>query len=673
MKQKTIILALFGAIASPLAASAATPAALDTIVVTATRFSVLPENSSVNVTVVTAADIEKSAAKTLPDLLAQHAGIQMRSNDGTPDKAIDMRGFGVTGNQNTLVLLDGQPLNDIELTSIRWSAIPLASIERIEIVNGSGAVLYGGGATGGTINIITKRPSREMRGNASAGLGSFGTREWKLALSGTADRVGMRVTASGLESSNYRANNAITQNNLEADLRTAAGTGDVFLKFGADNQNLRYPGVRTVDPTIGLNQLLTDPRGTSTPLDYGTRNGEHISLGGVQQLGFGELAGEISYRNKNQKAYFAAFGGSYLDTGLNVLSFTPRVKIPYQMGSSGNELIVGVDMADWNYDSRRATSPAMITTPATHILATQNNRALYLQNVTQLGSLTKMTLGARSQRVEYNARDAVNPAAYATGAQGRTAEAYELGLRHGLNQDMAVFGRVGRSFRVATVDEIFDQYGGLLFDSKISMLEPQTSQDSEAGIDYKSESSRVRATLFQMNLNNEIFYNALTFTNMNLSPTRRYGLELEGMHRYSETFEVGASYSYTVAKFREGSYGGVNVAGNAIPLVSRQRFTLSPSWRVSEKNTLSSNLLYVGRQNFDNDLTNTFGQKMSSYTVVDVKFNHREGAWLLSAAVNNLLSAQYVTYGVASNFTPGRYNAYPMQQRNLSFVATYQF
>ncbi|MFA6061298.1 MAG: TonB-dependent receptor [Gallionella sp.] len=673
MKQKTIILALFGAIASPLAASAATPAALDTIVVTATRFSVLPENSSVNVTVVTAADIEKSAAKTLPDLLAQHAGIQMRSNDGTPDKAIDMRGFGVTGNQNTLVLLDGQPLNDIELTSIRWSAIPLASIERIEIVNGSGAVLYGGGATGGTINIITKRPSREMRGNASAGLGSFGTREWQLALSGTADRVGMRVTASGLESSNYRANNAITQNNLEADLRTAAGTGDVFLKFGADNQNLRYPGVRTVDPTIGLNQLLTDPRGTSTPLDYGTRNGEHISLGGVQQLGFGELAGEISYRNKNQKAYFAAFGGSYLDTGLNVLSFTPRVKIPYQMGSSGNELIVGVDMADWNYDSRRATSPAMITTPATHILATQNNRALYLQNVTQLGSLTKMTLGARSQRVEYNARDAVNPAAYATGAQGRTAEAYELGLRHGLNQDMAVFGRVGRSFRVATVDEIFDQYGGLLFDSKISMLEPQTSQDSEAGIDYKSESSRVRATLFQMNLNNEIFYSALTFTNMNLSPTRRYGLELEGMHRYSETFEVGASYSYTVAKFREGSYGGVNVAGNAIPLVSRQRFTLSPSWRVSEKNTLSSNLLYVGRQNFDNDLTNTFGQKMSSYTVVDVKFNHREGAWLLSAAVNNLLSAQYVTYGVASNFTPGRYNAYPMQQRNLSFVATYQF
>lgn len=672
MKQKTIIFALFGAIASPLAAYAEVPV-MDEIVVTATRFSVAPANSSVNVTVVTAADIEKSAAKTLPDLLAQHAGIQMRSNDGTPDKAIDLRGFGVTGNQNTLVLLDGLPLNDIELTSIRWSAISLASIERIEIVNGSGAVLYGGGSTGGTINIITKRPSREMRGNASAGLGSYGTREWQLALSGMADRVGMRVTASGLDSSNYRANNAFLQNNLEADLRTAVGTGDIFIKFGADNQNLRYPGNRRVNPAVGINQLVADPRGTSTPLDYGTRNGEHVSMGVTQQLGFGELAGEISYRNKNQKAYFAAFGGAYLDTGLNVLSFTPRVKIPYQMGGAGNELIVGLDMADWNYDSRRATSPATITTPAVQILATQNNRALYLQNVAQLGSNTKMTLGARSQRVEYNARDAVSLAAYAAGAQGRTANAYELGLRHGLNQDLAVFGRFGRSFRIATVDEIFDQYGGPLFDSKISMLEPQTSQDSEAGVDYKSESNSLRATLFQMNLNNEISYNALTFANMNLSPTRRYGLELEGMHRYSAAFEVGASYSYTVAKFRQGSYGGVNVAGNAIPLVPRQRFTLSPSWRISDKDTFSSNLLYVGKQNFDNDQANIFGQKMPAYMTVDLKLSHREGSWLLAVAANNLFNEKYFTYAISGGAGTGVYNAYPMQGRNLSLNASYQF
>lgn len=687
-----ITVALFSAIALPFSAyaealhshSAKSPddgdisrwlTPMELVIVTPTRFATAPETSPVDVTVITASDIEKSAAKTLPTLLAQHVGIQVRSNDGTPDMAIDLRGFGMTGNQNTLVLLDGQQLNDIELTSIRWSAIPLASIERIEIVNSSGAVLYGGGATGGTINIITKRPSKEMRGNAGIGLGSYGTKEWQLAISGSGDRVGMRVTASGLDSSNYRANNNIAQKNLEADLRTDVGHGEAILKFGADNQNLRYPGPRKVNPTTGINELASDPRGTSTPLDYGKRDGAHVSIGTSQQFDFGQVAGELSYRDKEQQAYFdyGVWGGAYLDTKLNLLSFTPRVKVPYQLGGSGNELIVGVDIADWDYDSRRSSSPASIGTPTTHILAKQSNRALYAQNTTQIGIATQLTLGTRSQRVEYQARDAANPAADASGNRGRIVNAYELGLRQILNQDVSLFGRIGRSFRIATVDEIFDQYGGSLGGSKITILEPQTSQDSEAGIDYKSGNNKVRAALFQMNLNKEIHYNAITFTNMNLSPTRRYGLELEGTHNYTDALAVTVAYSYTIAKFREGTYGGVNVSGNDIPLVPRHRFALSSSWKVSEKTTLSSNANYVGKQHFDNDQANTFGQQMPAYITVDMKLSHRAGSWLLAAAVNNLLNRRYFTYAVASTATPGSYSTYPMQERNFLLNVTYEF
>jgi iron complex outermembrane receptor protein len=669
MKHKYLLGALLCAVT---AFAQAENNSLDEVVVTASRFSTAPENSAVNVTVISAEDIEKSAAKTLPAILAQHAGIQVRSNDGTQDMAIDLRGFGMTGNQNTLVLLDGQQLNDIELTSVRWSAIPLASIARIEIVNGGGAVLYGGGATGGTINIITKRPSKEMRGNAQIGLGSYGAKEWQLALSGTRERIGMRVTVGGLDSSNYRANNNIAQNNIEADLRTEAGHGDAILKFGADTQNLRYPGNREVNPTSGVNQLAADPRGTSTPLDYGNRNGEHISLGTDQQLDFGLLSGEISYRKKKQQAYFAAFGGSYLDTGLSLLSITPRVKIPFQLGSSGNELIIGTDIAYWDYDSRRSNSPASIGTPTTHLLAKQSNRAVYAQNTMQLGAETKLTLGLRSQHVDYQARDAANTAAYASGTQGRMVNASEIGLRHRLDQSLSLFGRLGRSFRTATVDEIFDQYGGSSFDSKITLLEPQTSQDSEAGIDYKGEQNKVRASLFQMNLNNEIHYNAITFSNMNLSPTRRYGLELEGAHYYTDALEFAVAYSYTVAKFREGNYGGVNVSGNNVPLVPRQKLIFSSSWKISEKTTLSGNANYVGEQHFDNDQANTFSQNMPAYATADMKLSHREGSWLFNASVNNLFDHQYFNYAICSASTPGKYNAYPMSGRTVFLELRYQ-
>ena len=66
-----------------------------------------------------------------------------------------------------------------------------------------------------------------------------------------------------------------------------------------------------------------------------------------------------------------------------------------------------------------------------------------------------------------------------------------------------------------------------------------------------------------------------------------------------------------------------------------------------------------GQQYFDNDQANTFDQKMPAYTTVDMKLSHREGAWLLAAAVNNLFDRKYFTYGVASslrraNITPIR-------------------
>lgn len=668
MKQQKLLAAYLCA-AAPLACAATD--ALDEMVVTATRFNSTPEASSVSVAVITAEDIKKSTAQTLPALLAQHAGIQVRSNDGTPDMAIDLRGFGMTGNQNTLVLLDGQQLNDIELTSIRWSAIPLDSIERIEIINGSGAVLYGGGATGGTINIITKRPGKDAKGAASARVGSYNTKEWQLSLGASGEHTGMHISASTLDSANYRVNNSIAQSNLEGDVRTEAGHGDVVLKFGMDSQNLRFPGARRVDPTIGQNQLATDRRGATTPLDYGKRQGGHVSLGTSQQLDFGELAAELAYRDKKQQAYL----GSYLDTDLSRLSFTPRMKVAHQLGGAGNELVVGADLANWDYDSIRSTSPATTGTPVAHVLAKQSNRALYAQNTARLSAYTKLTLGARTQRTDYRARDTVNPAAYASANQGRSVNVYELGLRHDLNPALSLFGRIGRSFRVATVDEIYDPFGGgwPLFDSRITMLEPQTSLDREIGLDYKSGASKMRAAVYWLDLSNEIHYNAITFTNMNLSPTRRYGLELEGSHAYSDKFEMGAAYSYTVAKFRDGIYSGVNVSGNNIPLVPKQRLALTASWKFSEKTALSGNAIYVGEQHFDNDQANTFGKKTPSYTTVDIKLSHQEGSWSLAAAVNNLFNEKYFTYAVASTFTPGVYNAYPMQERNLSMSARYSF
>ena len=120
-------------------------------------------------------------------------------------------------------------------------------------------------------------------------------------------------------------------------------------------------------------------------------------------------------------------------------------------------------------------------------------------------------------------------------------------------------------------------------------------------------------------------------------------------------------------------FRSVNVSGNNIPLVPRQRLALSSSWKVSEKTTLSGNANYVGKQHFDNDQANTFSQKMPAYTTVDMKLSHRKGSWLLAAAVNNLFNRKYFTYAIAGAPMSGVYNAYPMQKRNFSLNASRQF
>ncbi|HCX34119.1 MAG TPA: hypothetical protein DHV08_11585, partial [Rhodocyclaceae bacterium] len=93
------------------------------IVVSATRFDSDPVETPVGIQVITAEDIRRSSAATLAEVLNKVGGVHTRiSFLGTPDVPLDLRGFGATGDQNTLVLLDGQRISENELASPKLSA-----------------------------------------------------------------------------------------------------------------------------------------------------------------------------------------------------------------------------------------------------------------------------------------------------------------------------------------------------------------------------------------------------------------------------------------------------------------------------------------------------------------------------------------------------------------------
>jgi iron complex outermembrane receptor protein len=631
------------------------------VIVTATRFEQAPADSPIGITIITRQQIDDSGVNTVPEALSRVAGIGFRDNTGSPDWQVDLRGFGVTGDQNTLVLVDGLRINDNEVSSVRWSSIPLAIVERIEILRGGGAVLYGGGATGGVINIITRKPKPGQRSAmAEGGGGSYHSVAAGANAFVAQEHAGVRAIAQYLASDNYRDNNALRQRMAEFGAFSLQPGALLGLSVGAEKQDLGLPGARTRE------QLETDRRGATNPNDFSNRASAFVRGSARAYAGSAELALDVAARDKDVEALLNG-GFTEVRTEAHVWTVAPRLRLAYEALGSQHSLVAGFDWEQWDYESTRSGGA--------EVIADQQIGAVYAQHSTDLPTATRVTVGARSQRVQYDARDASSAAAYASGSQDIDVAAYELAVRQALSAGWSIHARVGRSFRIATVDEIYSQFGGPVFDPEVAFLEPQTSRDSEIGIDWLNASARVRAALFNMDLDNEIQFNPVTFENINLDPTRRYGAELELAWRLSASIQVGASYAYTVAQFKSGSQGATSLEGKTVPLVPRHRAVawIDKGW--AQGTHVTGEVRYVGEQYFDNDQTNSFVEKMPAYAVIDLRMSHQAGRVRWSASIENVANAKYFTYGIRSlnPMTPANFNAYPAPERACFLTAEYRF
>ena len=642
--------------AALIAVAAERPVATgEPVVVTATRFGDPGQRFPIGVQVITAEDIRRSAATTVPELLRTLPGIRTRDLSGSPNLQVDMRGFGIFGDQNTLVLLDGQRISEYEQTPVNWAAIPLDAIERIEILRGSGAVLYGSGATGGTINIITRAPrAGDRSASLYGGAGTYGTYEARAGLDLAGENVGLRANASHYESDNYRDNNRVRIDNIQADARWWGARGSLSLKFGADDQRQGFPGA------ISEAQIAMNPQRAAFPGDFGTLRSGYVTLGGDTRIGAGELAANIGYREKETDASF--FVGTpfrnNVETRVRTWSFTPRFKLPHSLGGWDNSLVVGIDYEDWDFEG--TAGPSVVGRPQ----AIQRNTAAYFQHTTAFSRDTSLALGFREQRASYDTADPTNPLTAAS--RNRNLSAWEIAARQRFVGELFGYAKAGRSFRLPNVN---DNYS--LFTATVSQLEPQTSDDYEIGVEASAGPGRYRFAIYQSEIENEIFFDPITFTNRNLQPTRRSGFEAEGRWRLARGVDIFANYTYADAEFRSGSFGGVSIAGNRVPLVPRHAANLGVGWEFAPRTRLDASVRYVGEQVFDGDETGAFGRRMPSYTVVDLKLAHAAGDWRFAATVKNLFNEHYFTYGVFTGFPT--YAALPAAERSLFVSAQYTF
>lgn len=637
--------------------------------------------------VITAEDIARSPGQTVQDVLATVPGVQIKNLFGAVNGAgsvVDLRGFGAFASANTLILINGRRVNDIDLAGVDLSTIPLQSIERIEVTKGnSGAVLYGDNAVGGVINIITKTGAssgKPIAMRAEAGVGSFNQRVGNVSASVNSGPWSSAVFGNAISSDGYRVNNALSQTNGVGEVRYTTPDFSAFLNLSGDNQSLGLPGGRaTSEFGTGINRLATDPRGAATPFDHGEKQGKNATAGFTKSLWDGaELIVDGGVRDKQQQGTFlgglplSPFSASYVDSSLQTWSITPRLSIKNSLFGLRSNILTGVDYYDATYDSNR--SRYANDAPVHVYNLKQQTVAGYWQQTVGLLPNTDFSYGGRLQNTKLQARDKLDVTApnYFGDAQAsplnsdETNYALHVGVEHRFNENFAVFARAARAFRTPNVDE---RIGSGPFGAPGTFtLQTQTSHDVEGGIRIHGGPLDIQSSYYDMRLKNEIQFSPALFYNINLDPTHRYGSETSVTLRASDTVRLKGGFAYTRAVFSEGQF-----AGNDVPLVSRVTAYGGVSWDVWQGYLVfDATVRYWGARRMDNDQRN-FQPLIPANATIDLKLSGEIDRFFWSFSVNNLLDVLTYDYAIASASTYGSFNAYPLPGRSYMVKAGVTF
>ncbi len=192
--------------------SGTTVASLSETLVTATRTPQPLTDVVTDVTVIDRDTLQRSGATGIADVLSRVPGLSMARNGG-PGSTTSLFVRGAES-RFTAVLVDGIRIDSQSTGGAAWNRIPLAQIERIEIVRGPAAAVYGSDALGGVIQIFTRRGTTAFAPSVRMGVGSHGTRQLDLGLSG---REGALDYAIGLGRDSTRGFNVLPAGNPDRD------------------------------------------------------------------------------------------------------------------------------------------------------------------------------------------------------------------------------------------------------------------------------------------------------------------------------------------------------------------------------------------------------------------------------------------------------------------------
>ncbi|NGZ04902.1 MAG: TonB-dependent receptor [Magnetococcales bacterium] len=647
-----VSLSLFCSISSSYAA---VEHSLEELVVTATRFPVKRSAIPAHVTIITPEEIRASSATSLPDLLRGQAGIHVMDMTGNGRGfLVDLRGFGENAGFNTLVLIDGRRLNQADQV-VDWAQIPLARVERVEIVRGgSGAVLYGDNSSGGVINIIT-RSGNQPESAVTVQTGSHGQAKGAITLEQRQSAYQYSLNAAYRTLDGYRDNGDTQATELGGMFHVKHGP-NFGLQFSAGYQNDRvgWPSaLKASDLDRGLSRRMT-----VTPDDYSKVVDYYLHMiPEIQWSGENRLLVDLTWRDRDATSFANFTAGQFTgQSSVQVWGVAPRVLLHGDWDGVVDRLTVG---GDWHVDREEIQNDSLYLGVRTigDFLLRKHSRAGYLHNELLFPEHWVFSQGVRWDQAEFFFTPSV--------AERRDMDrhALSLGVRHDWEEGQSIYLQFSESFRYPLLDE---QYS--FFTNTVNTtLKPQQVRELQLGWNRNwTPTLSSELSGFLVTTRDELYFDIVTYNNANLDGrVQRRGVTVELEKRFDD-WRLSGNATWTRAEVRSGS-----MADQAFPGVPTLQGSVKLGWQPWEALDWDVTGRYVGSRPFISDFANQF-DKQAGYVVVDTSWRYRwptVTGWL---EVTNLLGREYAEYGVLGGF-PLERAWYPSPERRFMIGATARF
>lgn len=553
------------------------------VVVTAKRLPEPAARVAGHVTVVEREQIESSNARTVVDLLDSVAGLSFQTYSGsTTDADPQVRGYGT---QHTRFLLDGRPINPPDLGGIDWLSVPLAAVERIEIVRGGASAVHGDNAVAGTVNIITRGPGGDaapseprFSAGVSGYLGSFGTAGGEAYLQSSEGPVDAHASYTQTTTDGQRERSAADGQSLQVALGFAPGadggreaSGGQGARGGQDAQGaerLRLDSrfsysssARELPGGISKDTYEDDPDEAANDAD-GARSSRYAAVLTSSWRGAPfELDIPLGASFRETETDFPS-QSSFSDTAVTEVDLRPSFSMPLELGDSvGLELEGSADAVFTRLDytgyssAARADADREITLEEGTGGVSGGGRLSIseLVHLTARGRFELRGVRAHTDDVEAVEDDRLQQG---IGAQG--------GISVTPSRRLRVFARYDRVYRYPALDEQASYQG--FGDEFYEDLDPEIGDSVELGFEIEpGDVLQLSAGGYYLDMRDEVVFvpgaTAGTGAQENVERTERVGADVETTLRAGEVVEVSGSYSYTLARYAAGDNEGNYVAG----------------------------------------------------------------------------------------------------------------